>query len=217
MGLLATMLVDGGGKMPRQLRFLGTIVRHPIGFLRSLSVRRWSERTVILLVMQSRDNSINIRWKRRRYGVRLSSEQGMGEANPTYIPEANEAARHAADILGGDANGTLNEALLDVPLTAHVLGGCVIGDSPERGVIDPFQRVYGYPDLHVMDGSALSANLGVNPSLTISAQAERAMAFWPNRGDADPRPAPGDAYTRIEPVAPASPTVPDGAPAALRR
>lgn len=217
MGLLATMLVDGGGKIPRQLRFLGTMARHPIRFLRSLSVRRWSERTVILLVMQSRDNSINIRWKRRRSGVKLRSEQGTGEANPTYIPEANEAARHAADILGGDAFGSVNEALLDVPVTAHVLGGCVIGDSPERGVIDPFQRVYGYPDLHVMDGSALSANLGVNPSLTISAQAERAMAFWPNRGDVDSRPSPNDAYAQIEPVAPASPTVPDGAPAALRR
>jgi cholesterol oxidase len=83
-------------------------------------------------------------------------------------------------------------------------------------VIDPYQRVYGHPGLHVADGSAITANLGVNPSLTITAQAERAMAFWPNRGETDSRPALGSAYVRIDPVRPASPAVPDDAPAALR-
>ena len=78
-----------------------------------------------------------------------------------------------------------------MPLTAHFMGGCAIGDSPETGVIDPYHRVYGYEGLHVADGSAITANLGVNPSLTITAQAERAMAFWPNKGETDPRPAPG--------------------------
>ena len=81
-----------------------------------------------------------------------------------------------------------------MPLTAHFIGGCAIGDSPETGVVDPYQRVYGHPGLHVVDGSAISANLGVNPSLTITAQAERAMAFWPNKGEADPRPALGTTY-----------------------
>jgi len=103
-----------------------------------------------------------------------------------------------------------------MPLTAHFIGGCTIGDSVDSGVVDPYQRVYGYPGLHVADGAAISANLGVNPSLTITAQAERAMAFWPNQGEPDPRPALGSAYDRIDPVAPRSPAVPDGAPGALR-
>ena len=103
-----------------------------------------------------------------------------------------------------------------MPLTAHFIGGCAIGDSPETGVVDPYQRVYGHPGLHVADGAAISANLGVNPSLTITAQAERAMAFWPNKGEPDPRPELGAAYQRLSPVAPASPVVPEGAPGALR-
>lgn len=217
MGLLATLLVDGGGRVPRQLRFLGEIARHPVRFVRSLSVRRWSERTVILLVMQSRDNSIRLRWKRRRRGgVKLSSTQGTGEKNPTFIPEANEAARHAAAIMGGDAFGSLNEALLDVPVTAHILGGCAIGASPETGVIDPYHRAYGHDGLHVVDGSAISANLGVNPSLTITAQAERAFSAWPNFGEPDPRPPVGDDYEPLAVVAPNQPAVPDRAPGALR-
>ena len=103
-----------------------------------------------------------------------------------------------------------------MPLTAHFIGGCTIGDSPESGVVDPYQRIYGYDGLHIADGSTISANLGVNPSLTITAQAERAMAFWPNKGETDTRPALGAAYQRIQPVAPKQPVVPDGAPGALR-
>ena len=101
-------------------------------------------------------------------------------------------------------------------MTAHFLGGCVIGDSPESGVIDPYQRLYGHPGLHVADGSAISANLGVNPALTITAQAERAMALWPNKDDSDPRPPLGTAYQRVTPAAPRHPAVPPSAPAALR-
>src|SRR5690606_38279111 len=93
--------------------------------------------------------------------------------------------------------------------------GCVIGETAETGVIDPFQRVHGYQGLHITDGSAITANLGVNPSLTITAQAERAMSFWPNKGQVDPRPAPGEPYRRVDPVAPQAPVVPQGAPAAL--
>nr|BFE33318.1 hypothetical protein GCM10010200_055690 [Actinomadura rugatobispora] len=106
--------------------------------------------------------------------------------------------------------------LFDVPMTAHFLGGCVIGDSPDTGVIDPYHRVYGHPGLHIVDGSAVSANLGVNPSLTITAQAERAMSFWPDKGGEDPRPALGAAYRRVAAVAPKNPVVPAGAPEALR-
>lgn len=214
MGLLTTVLVDGGGAVPRQIRFLGTVLRHPVRFLRSLSVRRWSERSVILLVMQSRDNSISIR-RHDRFG-NLVSRPGHGEPNPTYLPIANDAAREVADQLGGEPWGAWNETILDAPTTAHILGGCVIGDSPETGVIDAYQRVYGYEGLSIADGSAVSANLGVNPSLTITAMTERAMAAWPNRGEADARPAVGDPYVRIDPVAPVAAAVPADAPAALR-
>ena len=186
-------------------------------FLKSLSVRRWSQRTVILLVMQSSDNSINLRWRKRRGRVRLRSEQGTGAPNPTFIPEAVDAARKAAAIMGGDAFGSVNEALLDVPVTAHILGGCVIGADSEHGVIDGYHRVFGHPGLHVADGSAISANLGVNPSLTITAQTERAMSFWPNKGETDRRPPLGARYEPIAPTYPKAPAVPLGVPAAMRR
>src|SRR6185436_15960011 len=99
--------------------------------------------------------------------------------------------------------------------TAHILGGAAIGATPADGVVDPYQRVYGHPGLHVVDGTAVSANLGVNPSLTITAQAERAMSLWPNKGEADKRPALGSAYTRVDPVAPNAPIVPNDAPGRL--
>ena len=216
MGLLSTILVDGGGRVPRQLRFLGQALRHPISFMRSLSVRRWSERTVILLVMQSADNSLNMIWKRRRNGsLKLTTEQGEGDPNPTYIPIANEAARIAAELMDGQAGSAINEVLLDVPTTAHILGGACIGDSAETGVVDGYQRIFGHPGLSIADASTISANLGVNPSLTITAQTERAMSLWPNRGERDPRPPLGEAYERVDPVAPHSPAVPPHAPAAL--
>lgn len=214
MGLLTTVLVDGGGRVPRQVRFVGKVLRHPVAFVRSLSVRRWSERSIILLVMQSRDNSISLR-RHPRLDV-LVSRPGHGEPNPTYLPVANDAARRTAEMLDGDPWGAWNETMLDAPTTAHILGGCVIGDTPERGVIDPYQRIFGYDGLSVADGSAVSANLGVNPSLTITAMTERAMSLWPNKGEVDPRPPVGSPYERVAPVAPVAPAVPASAPAALR-
>ncbi|MCX9190445.1 cholesterol oxidase [Carbonactinospora thermoautotrophica] len=215
MGLIATMLVDGGGRVPRWLRFCGRVLRHPVLFLRSFSVYRWSERTIIALVMQSLDNSITVFRKKGLFGERLTSRQGHGKPNPTWIPAGHEAVRRIARHIDGEAGGSWFD-VFNVPVTAHILGGCVIGDSPETGVIDPYHRVYGHPGLHVVDGSAVSANLGVNPSLTITAQAERAMAFWPNAGDPDPRPELGSAYRRIPYVPPRNPVVPEAAPGALR-
>jgi len=216
MGALSTLIVDGGGRIPRPLRFLLTIIRHPVRFLRSLSVRNWASRSVILLVMQSRNNSLVIFRRRGLFGGRLSSRQGHGEPNPTWIPEANSAARHAASVMGGMALGSIFEAMLNTPTTAHIIGGCPIGVNRETGVIDPYHRVFDYPGLHVIDGSTITANLGVNPALTIAAKAERAMAMWPNKGEADPRPAVGAPYLRVSPIAPTSPAVPADAPAALR-
>jgi cholesterol oxidase len=135
--------------------------------------------------------------------------------NPTWIPKANEAVRQLAEDIGGMPYSSVGE-IFDIPMTAHFLGGCTIGDSPQTGVIDPYHRVYGHPGLHVVDGSAISANIGVNPSLTITAQAERAMSFWPNVNEEDARPGLGAGYQRLVPVAPQRPVVPGDAPAALR-
>ncbi len=217
MSLLQTVLTDGDGPDPRWRTWLGELWKQR-GSLGSLyDVKHWSERTVIALVMQSLDNSITTYTKpipgtRRRY---LTSKQGHGVPNPSWIPAANTAVRLMAQTMGGVPGGSIGEPF-DRPMTAHFLGGCAIGDSPETGVVDPYQRVYGYQGLHVNDGSAITANLGVNPSLTITAQAERAMALWPNKGEPDPRPALGEAYVRIDPVAPRRPVVPDDAPGALR-
>lgn len=200
MGLLGTLLTDGGDGMARQLRFLRNVARQPGDFLRSLSVRHWSERTVILLVMQSYDNSLRLFRKRGWFRSRLSSEQGHGDPNPTYLPIANEAARIAAEAMDGVPGSSVNEVLFDRPTTAHILGGACIGDSAASGVIDPYHRVYGHDGLHVIDGAAVGANLGTNPSLTITAMAERAASFWPNNGDEDLRPGPGEAYQRLDPV-----------------
>jgi cholesterol oxidase len=212
MGLLSTLLVDGGGRVPRPVRFLGQALRHPALLLRSLSTRRWSERTIIALVMQTADNSLTVRRTRRG---RLTTGPGHGEPNPTWIPVGHEAVRRIAARIGGFPGGTVGD-VFDIPMTAHILGGATIGDSPETGVVDAYHRVYGYAGLHVVDGSAVPANLGVNPSLTITAMAERAMALWPNKGDADLRPAPGSDYQRVDPIAPRFPAVPAHAPAALR-
>jgi cholesterol oxidase len=215
MGLLQTLMTDGGGRRPRWVKFLGVAARNPVALLRVLTVKNWSERTVITLVMQNLDNSITTFTKGGLRGRHLSSKQGHGEPNPTWIPVGNEATRRIADKIDGASAGSWGE-LFNIPLTAHFLGGCVIGSDAGRGVIDAYHRVYGYPTLSVVDGSAVSANLGVNPSLTITAQAERAAAMWPNKGEVDLRADQGEGYRRIQPVAPNNPVVPEGAPGALR-
>jgi cholesterol oxidase len=215
MGMLSTHMTDGGGRVPRWLKWVGQLLRHPLLTRRLLWLRGWSERTIIVLVMQSLDNSLTVRRKRGVLGERLVTRQGHGEPNPTWIPVGNEVTRRVAKRIDGVPGGSVGE-IANIPMTAHIIGGCPIGDRPETGVIDPWHRLYGHPGLHVMDGAAVSANLGVNPSLTITAQAERAMAFWPNNGEADPRPSLGTSYQPVPPVPPARPSVPAGAPAELR-
>ncbi len=162
------------------------------------------------------DNSLTTFLRRRRPGKGLlTAEQGHGVPNPVHIPQGWEAARHLAEQIGGFAGTNVGE-LTGMPLTAHFLGGCPIGADAEHGVIDPYHRLHGHPGVPVVDGSAVSANLGVNPSLTITAQAERAMSLWPKHGDPDLRPAPGEPYRRLAPVAPRRPAVPVGAFGELR-
>ena len=215
MGLLTTALTDGGTPLQRMRQWWSTAWRHPNLIFKTVIPRHWSERVIILLVMQTLNNSITVFRQKGRFGkAKLSSRQGLGEPNPSWIPVANEATRKLADNIGGVAGGTWGD-LMNVPMTAHFIGGCAIGDSADGGVIDPYHRLFGYAGLHVVDGSTLSANLGVNPSLTITAQAERAMSLWPNKNEADQRPPLGSAYVRLEPVPPRSPVVPASAPGAL--
>ncbi|MFG3100336.1 GMC oxidoreductase [Streptomyces sp. NPDC048182] len=216
MGGLSILQVPYAEGSSRALGWLVHAARHPMLVARSLSNRRWSERTIIGLVMQSLDNSLTTYLKPGGVGKGLlTARQGHGAPNPKQIRAATEAASALAAEINGFAGSNVGE-LMGTPLTAHFLGGCPIGDSPETGVIDPYHRLHGHPGISVVDGAAVSANLGVNPSLTITAQAERAMSFWPNKGEEDPRPAPGRAYERLAPVAPRSPAVPADAFGALK-
>ena len=214
MGFMTVLQVPYG---PHRVRaWFARTARHPVQLLRSLSNRRWSERTIIGLVMQSLDNSLTTYRKPSGLGKGLlTARQGHGAPNPTQIEEATRAATLLAEEINGFPGSNIGE-LMGTPLTAHFLGGCPIGASPEEGVVDPYHRLYGHPGISVVDGSAVSANLGVNPSLTITAQAERAMSYWPNKGEEDPRPAQGAAYVRLAAVEPVRPVVPKGAFGALR-
>lgn len=194
MGLLASVLVPGDrGLFTRLLTLLGRVLRHPVREFRTGSVRRWSERGIIALVMQTADNSLTLSLRRRFGRMVMTSRQGHGEPNPSYLPQAHEAAQAIAarmtaeSDVPAEARGSWPE-VFGIPLTAHFLGGAVIADAPECGVIDPQHRVWGHPGLYVVDGAAVPANPGVNPSLTITALAERALSLWPVRGEVDTRP-----------------------------
>ena len=205
MSLLATVLADEpelDASSPVR-RFVSAIRSDPAGFLTAMRVKGWSERAIILLVMQTIDNSLTVSGKPSPFGgMTLTSRKAEGAENPTWFPQATVAVRELARQLSGATGRTASAgsnlgALAHMPLTAHFLGGVVIADGPHGGVVDPYHRVWGYPGLHVVDGSTISANLGVNPSLTITAQAERAMSLWPSRGAEDDRPAQGEPYRRI--------------------
>ena len=203
MLLLVTALVPGGKPLHKRLGYLlGRLARHPLAELRASSPRRATERGVIALVMQSVDNSLTVSAKRLFGRIVLTSRQGDGEPNPDWLPQAHRATEAMAEQLTEDTGvpalprGTWLE-LFGVPLTAHFLGGAVIAADPADGVVDPFHRVWNYPGLHIVDGSTISANLGVNPSLTITAQAERAFALWPEKGERDARPAQGEPYRMV--------------------
>lgn len=182
MSLLLTILVGKGGRVTRPLKWLGNIARHPLQWLKTLWPVGWSRRMVMLLVMQSLDNAIALRAKKRWFGsgVTLHTEQNREKPNPTFIPGGNAAAEWLARHTGGIPQSSVLEALGNIPTTAHLLGGAVIGADAARGVIDQHLCAFGYRNLLVCDGAAMPANPGVNPSLTITALAEHAMAQIPS-------------------------------------
>jgi cholesterol oxidase len=177
--LLFNMMVHAGSRGTQPLQFLASALRHPLTVLKASQIKDWSRRTIILLVMQTLDNSIRLKPKRRLPGgnVVLTTEQDPEHPNPVGIPVAYDAARWFAKRLNGTAQSGTTEGILAIPSTAHILGGAAIGSGPDTGVVDHRQRVFGYENLLVCDGAAIPANIGVNPSLTITALAERAMTF----------------------------------------
>lgn len=181
MSLMYTVLVGNGGRWTRPLKWLGRIAAHPLQWLKTLWPVGWSRRMVTLLVMQTLDNAIALRPRKRWLGrgYRLVTEQNHDKPNPAYIDVANRAAQWLARRTGGIAQSNVLEALADIPTTAHVLGGAVIGADAASGVIDRDLRVFGYRNMLVCDGAAMPANPGVNPALTITALAEYAMAQIP--------------------------------------
>jgi cholesterol oxidase len=183
MRMLYTLLTGDGTRVTRPLKLLSQILRHPKRLAEVLFAKHWSRRTIIILVMQPLDNAIALRPRKGPFGsFWLQTEQDPERPNPTFIPIANEAAEWFAKRTGGIAQSSFTEALFNIPSTAHILGGAVIAPDPSQGVVDSDQRVFGYENLLVCDGAAIPANVGVNPSLTITALAEHAMSRVPARG-----------------------------------
>ncbi|HEV3071204.1 MAG TPA: GMC family oxidoreductase [Solirubrobacteraceae bacterium] len=180
MRMLYTLMVGDGTRLTRPLKLLGQMLLHPKRLVQLIFAKHWSRRTIILLVMQTLDNAMALRPRQGPFGsLWLSTEQDPERPNPTFIPVANEAAEWLAKRTGGIAQSSLMEALFNIPTTAHILGGAVIAADPSSGVVDAHQRVFNYENLLVCDGSAIPANVGVNPSLTITALAEHAMSHVP--------------------------------------
>jgi len=202
MGALATVMVPGELPLARRLgRVARLLLRSPARQFRLASLHRWSERGIIALVMQTADNSLTLSLRRRFGRLGLTSAQGHGEPNPSHLPEAHRAAEAIAARMT-QASGVPAEArgswpeVFGIPLTAHFLGGAPISASPSDGVVDAYHRVWGHPGLSVVDGAAVPANPGVNPSLTITALAERALSYWSPAGADDERPSQAELLAR---------------------
>ena len=189
MGCLTTILTDGRPGRQRIALWIKNVVlsllRHPLKTIRVLQPLGWAREFVILLCMQALDGEIEMRWQRPWFWPFRKVLGSSGDKVPTYIPKANEFAQKLAELTGGIPMSMLPEILFDVPSTAHCIGGCVIADSARRGVVDSRHRVFNYKNMYICDGSVVAANLGVNPSLTITALAERAMSFIPPAAETD--------------------------------
>jgi cholesterol oxidase len=180
-GLNMVPLTGKGTRLTRPIKLAGNVLRHPIDFLRAAQPIDSSRRTIYVAAMQETDAVLGLRAKRRLLGrgVKLTTEQDRENPNPTFIPELNEFLERLAERMNGIPQSWVTEALANIPVTAHLLGGAVVAPTPDAGVVDPSHRVFGYQNLLVCDGSTLPYNPGYNPSLTITAMAERAMSFVP--------------------------------------
>jgi cholesterol oxidase len=184
MALLCTVLVGGGPPWPRPIRFVAAVLRHPLKFLRMLNPLGWAKRTGVLLVMQSLPNHMSMRLRRRWYwpfSKKVCTRSDASQKVPKYLPIANEVAQKLAEKMHGDASSTLPEVVLNLSSTAHILGGCRMGCDASDGVIDRYGRLFNYANFYVVDGSIIPVNLGVNPSLTITALSEWVMSNVPGK------------------------------------
>jgi cholesterol oxidase len=183
--MLGVPMVDGGTKTPRIIKFFWECLKNPLRTLRTIWPFGKARRSIILLIMQTVDNYLTLKRKRRWWGFfkKVMASENIGKKIPNYLPAGNKTARYIADKINGIPQNGINETVLNIPMTAHILGGCVMGEDSQSGVIDKHHRVFGYKNMYVVDGSAIPANLGVNPSLTITAMAERAMSFIPEKKD----------------------------------
>ncbi|CAH1660960.1 GMC oxidoreductase [Chelatococcus asaccharovorans] len=210
MSLLYTAQPEGNGEHHFRA-WLKQLIEHPIETISIDYPREWSQRGFNLLCMRDHDDWLDLSWK---HGM-LHSKPGSDTAPPAIVEAAVDVGRRVAEKLGGVSAQTFF-SVVGKSTSAHFIGGQTIGEDAEHGVVDPYQRVFGYPGLHIMDGSVITANPGVNPSHTIAALAERAMSFWPHKGEADPRPPLGSGYERVQPVMPRNPVVPAEAPGGYR-
>jgi cholesterol oxidase len=209
VALLGTYHQHGDQKHPTA-SWVKHLLEHPIEVLGYDDPRHWSERTFTALCMQTTDTSLELYWKD---GLLRSRPSGIPPS--THIPVVEDFVDRLAQRLDS-RQGALVTEVINRNASAHFVGGIPIGESAERGAVDPYLRLFGQPGLHVIDGSVMPANPGVNPSLMITALAERAMSLWPNKGDQDRRPPLGSGYDRLDPITPHRPVVPEGAPGELR-
>jgi cholesterol oxidase len=189
---LATVLTDGGPPWPRWMRWIGEIAKSPLSFLRTLVPFGAAKHGIILLVMQPIDSHLRYVLRRSRvwpFAKKLDTERGEAAPVPVYFPLAQQIAKRMAEKMDGIPQSGIIEVLLDKATTAHILGGCPMGTSPDHGVVDTRSRAFGHEGLYIVDGSIIPANLGVNPSLTITAMAEYAMSQVPPKPNAVQRPA----------------------------
>jgi cholesterol oxidase len=206
---LVTHHEHGAQKHPT-LSWLKQLAEHPAEVLSFDDARHWSERSFIMLCSQTTDTSLELYWNEDRLRSRPSGDPPL-----VHIPAVEDFVDRVAKKLDSREAALVFE-VLNRTASAHFVGGIPVGEKSETGAVDPYLRMFGQLGLHVMDGSVMPANPGVNPSLMITALAERAMSLWPNKGELDARPPLGSGYERVSPVMPHRPIVPAGAPGELR-
>jgi len=171
-----------GTTLNRVFQFLGKVITHPLLFFNMLFNRHWAENTIIFLVMQTVDTKMNFVLKKWPFNNRITLKNNGSDKVQAYIPVGQEVMHRYAKKVNAQPQNSTAEILLNVPSTAHILGGIPMGSTKANGVIGPDFQVHGYPKMFILDGSVIQGNLGVNPSFTITALAEYAMSKIPEKG-----------------------------------
>lgn len=184
IGLISTLLAGGEKWWLRWAHYSSQILQHPFNFIKSFQLKNWAKESIILLVMQNLDNHMKLTYKRPWYWPFkkvMTTALDNNKKVPAYLPVAHQIAQRIANYFKGFPLGSTPEILLNKATTAHILGGAIMGRNKHEGVIDEHNKVFGYPNMYIVDGSMIPANLGVNPSLTITAMAEYAMSHIPSK------------------------------------